>query len=237
MRTFALGLFFCVAVMPAAHAGTITFIVPGTSNMWLAGMPAGSDGAWVDSAPGQSPVLTAGLNFAEGDILRFFATGAVTNGPCCAFEAPDGGAFTPALYAPENGFANTTAPVNALMGVFLGPAQPDATPAPLGLDFITIGLDFAVLTPALKQVFFIGNGLTSGSTVQHFVVPIGATQLYLGTMDGFEWNNNMGEFRVDVTTPAPEPATLLLLGAGLASLRFGRKRFTTRKAPAATHQR
>jgi hypothetical protein len=76
----------------------------------------------------------------------------------------------------------------------------------------------------LQQLFFIGDGLTgtgSGS-VQTFIVPSGATQLYLGTGDGYGWYNNSGSFSVTVNTPGtvatPEPASSLLLLIGIAGL-------------------
>jgi hypothetical protein len=121
------------------------------------------------------------------------------------------------------------------MGLFLGSAQPNLSAAPTALDFSTIGLTFASLSPELKQPFFIGDGLTgTGSgTVQTFIVPNDATRLFLGTMDGFGWFNNSGQFVVsgDVSgdlAPIPEPATLLLFattaaGLGLARWRRGRQ--------------
>lgn len=39
--------------------------------------------------------------------------------------------------------------------------RPDTTPAPSGLDFGTLGLDFAILAPELKQPFFLGDGRTT----------------------------------------------------------------------------
>jgi hypothetical protein len=177
-------------------------------------MPAGSDAGGVDSAPGQSPALVA-LALSGGDVLTFSATGMVSNGPCGSAVGPDGTGFTSAAFAPENGLSDVTAPVNSLMGVFLDAAQPSLTPAPAPLDFShPNALNFTSAAPALKQVFFIGNGLTSGAVIQQFVVPVGATRLFLGTMDGFEWNNNSGSFSVTIQsegTPVPEPATLVLV--------------------------
>jgi hypothetical protein len=56
----------------------------------------------------------------------------------------------------------------------------------------------------LNQVFFIGDGLTGNGTgtVQQFVIPAGATRLYLGSADGAGANyNNSGSFSVSVTGP------------------------------------
>jgi hypothetical protein len=81
-------------------------------------------------------------------------------------------------------------------------------PAPADLDFSTgAGTSFTTLSPALKQAFFIGGGLTgTGSgAVQTFVVPVGATRLFLGTSDGVGWFNNSGSFSVTVAAAAPPP--------------------------------
>jgi hypothetical protein len=103
------------------------------------------------------------------------------------------------------------------MGVFLGPDQPSLTAAPAGLNFQTLGLDFSSLSPELKQLFFIGDGKNAADQVQSFVVPAGATRLYLGTMDGFGWFNNTGAITVDVVA-VPEPSALALMLAGLAGV-------------------
>ena len=97
------------------------------------------------------------------------------------------------------------APVNALVGVFLNDNLPTSSGAPPGLDFRPSGLGTAFLTlnPALKQVFFIGDGRTGNGTgaVQQFIVPAGATRFFLGTVDGFGWNTNSGTFSVQVIAP------------------------------------
>lgn len=46
--------------------------------------------------------------------------------------------------------------------------------------------------------------------MQQVVVPAGATRLFLGTMDGFGWSNNIGSLDVQVTL-IPEPSTLTTL--------------------------
>ena len=64
-----------------------------------------------------------------------------------------------------------------------------------------LGTTFTTLCPSLKQVFYIGDGLSgSGAgTAQQFVIPAGATRLFLGTVDGHEWSSNSGSFSVSAS--------------------------------------
>jgi hypothetical protein len=233
------GLAVALAALAAPmQAGAVGVRVPGTANPWLAGMPNGSIDP-PDQAPGQSPVLVTGLDLGTLDVLTFSVRGGVANCPasnsstlCCpecgrAFPKADGpvpgqaGAIEVFTHAPVNGLSNIRAPINSLIGVFLGPGVPNVGPTPETLDFShdALGLDFLNLHPQLKQTFFIGDGLTgrgSGER-QQFFVPEGATRLYLGTMDGAEWVNNAGAFRVQVPA-VPEPSALLLMALGVAGL-------------------
>lgn len=65
----------------------------------------------------------------------------------------------------------------------------------------------------IGTTFFMGS---SGSAT----VPAGATDLYLGTMDGYEWNNNSGSFNVTVgVCGVPDSgSTMLLTGLAMAAL-------------------
>jgi PEP-CTERM motif len=113
-----------------------------------------------------------------------------------------------------------------LYGVFVGAGEP-ADPAPERLHF-EANQAFASLSPLLHQTFFIGDGLTGTGTgsAQQFVVPGGATRLFLGIVDGLEtggqpggYFNNTGEFVVTLSA-VPEPASGALLLAGVATLGF-----------------
>jgi hypothetical protein len=58
-------------------------------------------------------------------------------------------------------------------------------------------------------------------------VPTGATSLYLGTVDGFGWYNNIGAFDVtlqNVTPSVPDiGSTIGMLGLALGMLGFVRR--------------
>jgi len=223
-----------LAALPA-FADTIV-VIPGTSDIYLAGMPIGSRASardpgetGADIAPLHSPVLVPGLSLSPGSALSFNAFGAVSNGPCCQFAGPDGdfSNIGPHFAGAENGMSDIIAPKNALVGVFLASVQPNLSGIlASSLDFSTqASRDYLTLKPALQQVFFIGDGWTSpGSTgpgaIQQVIVPMAADRLYLGTMDGWEWNNNKGKFGVEVHTQAPEPGSLMLLATGLAAMAF-----------------
>jgi hypothetical protein len=90
--------------------------------------------------------------------------------------------------------------MDALIGVFLDDSIPGNFFPPAALDFSTASnRDFASSYPALRQSFFIGNGRDSAGNVQEFIVPEGATRLFLGTMDSYKWSDNIGSFTVNVT--------------------------------------
>jgi hypothetical protein len=92
------------------------------------------------------------------------------------------------------------------------------------LDFTGLGgYSFVTLSPALDQLFFIGDGLTGTGTgsVQGFIAPAGAATLYLAVADSLGSSvGNVGYINANVndSSSTPEPGTSLLLGAGFLAL-------------------
>ena len=145
--------------------------------------------------------------------------------PLVSYHGPDGRPGVGNIVYAYGGLSGfITDQVAPLAGIFLTDAAPGGTPPPT-LDFSSggLGLDFTTLAPAIGQVFFIGDGQTSGGTIQTFYAPAGATRLFLGVPDSVNgeslpggYDDNAGSFNVTVTT-VPEPAipALSLMGAAL----------------------
>ena len=190
------------AVVDASGLESV-LLVNARSDLWLAGMPNGATASGEDIAPDQSPYEVPGLELVPGTRLTFRAAGEVANSPIREPAGPDGNTNIISTHqaGAENGISSARAVRDALVGVFLGPERPDLTAAPPLLDFSTqAARDYLLLEPALKQVFFIGDGRTTANELQEVVVPFGATRLFLGPMDGSRWNDNVGAFTVAVIT-------------------------------------
>ncbi len=204
------------------------FTVQATANIFSAGLTT-------PVAPGGSGagILPVSISLSPGqNTFQFSAAGSVTENTLSGvYHGPDG---RPNIgnnvyaYGGLSGFI--TDQVAPLAGVFLTDAAPGGTP-PSTLDFSSagLGLDFTTLAPALGQVFFIGDGQTSGGTIQTFYAPAGATRLFLGVPDSVNgesypggYDDNSGSFSVAVTA-VPEPA-FAALGAMGAALFFGLRR-------------
>lgn len=123
-----------------------------------------------------------------------------------------------------------------LAGVFTGTGAPPL-PAPAILDFSSTALttSFSQLAPLLHQSFYIGDGLTGTGTgaMQTFLVPDGATHLYLGIIDGSYfvggpdyYANNRGAFAVQGVM-VPEP-TLAAAAVGVVVATAALRRFRRR---------
>ncbi|MEQ8663385.1 MAG: PEP-CTERM sorting domain-containing protein [Gammaproteobacteria bacterium] len=224
-------------------AGRTDLVIPPANLPWPGGMVrhvGATPEEILESVP-PSVAVTAGdvirlLDPAQGGINFFNSFGPPYFGPegsqgdCAGGACSDLNAF--------GGISGYRGPEGALAGVFLNDDIPLAG-APVTLDFSTSGLtrDFTELSPLLAQVFYIGNGVTTGGDFQRFIAPVGATRLFLGIPDGFgfdgapgAYDDNDGAYRVRLgineIPSVPEPGTLAL--GGLALLVAGMRRRGTR---------
>lgn len=106
-----------------------------------------------------------------------------------------------------------------LVGVFLDDSEPQ-DPAPVRLDFSATvltdpsnnryGEHFLELRPALRQIFFIGDGLTETGQGgrQIFHVPDEATRLFLGFADSYNFGLVGCNCPPGGCTPAPNDTSL-----------------------------
>jgi hypothetical protein len=205
--------------------------VPGATDIWLAGQANGSSVTGLfgsDKAPAESPV---DLLVTAGHTLTFAVSGTTSNNGVCTETSADAGNCAPDVSAfgagPANGISGYKGPANALIGVFLNNNVPTGPGAPATLDF-TGSNNFASLSPLLNQIFFIGDGLTgtgSGS-VQDFIVPTGATRLFLASADALGASfDNTGSFDVKAsdTSAVPEPVTIPIVAAAAVLIALRRK--------------
>ncbi len=189
----------CTAMIGLTHRlDAANFTVSGKQNPWLiTANPFQPDG--------DRPALFT--DFAPGDRLEFSAAGSVAFNPGLD-SGPDGTEDFPITHGAVTHISGVIeTPANALLGVFLDDSDPiSATDTPPDLDFTTSPQrNFATQSPALRQMFFIGDGKTTAGTRQSFVVPAGAKRLYLGVLDRANWASNEGSFDVTVTQGGAGP--------------------------------
>ncbi len=222
-------------------AGRTDLVIPPANQSWPGGMirhPGPTPEEILESVP-PSVAVAAGdvvrlLDPAQGGINFFNGFGPPYYGPEGSQGDCSGGGCS--QLSAFGGISGYFGPEGALAGVFLNDDVPLAGP-PGTLNFSTGGLtrDFLSITPALGQVFYIGNGVTTGGDFQQFIAPTGATRLFLGIPDGFgfdggpgAYDDNDGAYRVRLgineIPSIPEPATLALSGLAmvLAAARWRR---------------
>lgn len=196
-------------------AASYSIVANSKGNPWLAGMPNGTTGNSYDVAPANSPTnVVSGLTLVDGAELNFSFSGSMSYKSTAVANGADGDQ-TRDIYncyynsfstGREHGKSNLTAPIGAVVGIFLSDTQPNLVGGslPADLDFSDPDTrDFSTLSPALRQPFYIGDGKRAdGTTLQKFVVPAGATRLYIGVMDGQQWSDNSGSFSSTVNQPS-----------------------------------
>eukprot|EP00906_Rhabdomonas_costata_P018711 RCo027287 len=171
-------------------------------------------GAGLSTPPGDPldgiGILPVAIPVSGRDRFQFSAGGLIFSPAVGATAGPDGFQNAPGdefnLLA-QGGISAYKAPKQlALVGVFLGSGGNTGIP-PAAIDFSALGLGFTQLSPQLGQVFYIGDGWTGTSagsgTQQNFIVPAGATTLYLGIAEGCDnfvtascYTGNAGSFSV-----------------------------------------
>jgi hypothetical protein len=194
-----------VATLAASAASAQAVVVNAQSDIFLAGLSTvPTDFPYNPGAPGLGAgILPPSVAVTPGETLDITASGLAS---CCLGGSPTngpngGGLGGTASIAGYGNVGGYTGVEFPLVGVFGGPS---------------------ISTP--WTIFVIGSS-------DKVVVPVGATELYLGLPDslGFGqqpgyYNDNTGAFTVDIAVPEPAAWALMLAGfAGLgAALRHRR---------------
>ena len=232
----------------SASAAVYDITVDGSDAIFLAGrsdvtVPAASDpwtgpGTFLARHGGPTPeeiqeTLPPFVPVSAGNIVRVAdpAIGGVNffNGFGPPNFGPSGNGVSGSNLAALDGISGYQGPQGPLVGVFLDNSIPDTGPAPATLDFGPggLGLDFLTLSPELRQIFYIGDGITGSGDFQEFVAPAGATRVFFGIPDGFgfvgipgAYDDNDGSYRVrvgvnEIPSPVPVPAAVWLFGTAL----------------------
>src|SRR5262245_39871912 len=241
----AVGMVACslvTALVPAASGAIFTVTVDGPDAIFLAGRTdvvipapnlAWNTGTFLVRHGGPPPEeaqesLPPFIPVAGGDVVRVLdpAVGGVNffNGLGPPFFGPGGNGLSGSNLTALDGISGYIGPQGPLAGVFLGNSIPSSGPAPATLDFSSggLGINFLTLSPLLGQVFYIGDGVTSGNVFQTFTAPAGATRLFLGIPDGFgfvgapgAYDDNDGSYQVRIgvneVPTIPEPSSIALV--------------------------
>lgn len=183
--------------LPVLVCAQVQVAVPGNRVITLAGQPAGTRSINnARSAPADSPIQV-GIPLVPGQALQITVTGAVDG------NGPDGRLGCTDSDLPEFSVSRVTTLCRALVGMFLADStrpQPAA-----GLDYRGDGREIAVQRPLLQQPFLIGSGTTSTGDRKAFIVPSGATRLFLAPVGT---PTSAGQFNATVSvTNEPETPT------------------------------
>ena len=198
-RDGVLGAIICSLCIAAALLGTAprasaeaavgatstlgTFTIDGRDNIFGAGHASAPNGGLL---PVQIPLPADSAGEA---IVVSNASGHVTMGVNAPSPGPDGG-YDPDLATNVTSLGGISGVIgDPGLGAFLGgvfTSDSEPTDAPPTLNYSAVGGNVTTsapfYTPLTDQLFFIGDGLTgtASGVQQQFVVPAGATSLWLG---------------------------------------------------------
>lgn len=216
-RIILIAIVFAFMALPAM--ADLSLSVPGKACPYFAGqtfpVPTATTGDSSDYHLDQSDPATMppsiGVTGFGGALLSITAVGLWGHGPGL-FSGPDGYAGydpTHQEYIDLGISPVIGTPLNALLGVFLTDAAPVAFSAPSSLTFGVSDMT----SPLLQQTFVIGSSL------QNITIPSGATRLFFGLNNGYEWTNNVGSLEVNVV-PVPAAVLLGMLGLSVAGVKL-----------------
>lgn len=190
-----------------------SFTVPGTANLFGANhslLPApGGGGAGSAPISIPLPIGSAGQSAAFSMITGSVSlSGNPSVGPDGGY---DGHAIDIDSYGGISGMVGGTIGAS-LDAVFTGPDEP-ADPAPSRLNYSTpVSQNSVEYRPLLNQSFFVGDAVNDSGVQQTFVVPDGATTLWLGledapNLDGLPgtYDPNTGSFAGAVSIQTSQP--------------------------------
>jgi hypothetical protein len=159
-----------------SYGPTEALLIPATSNIYGAGLNP------VAALPGGAGTRPGSIELDRSARVIMFPEVRGTVGPWGASRhGPEGGPeFAGTQITPFNGLTGLR---HASRSLFLvGAFAPVAASQTSTLD-VTATENENEFRPALGELFFIGDGHTVDGAVQRFVVPSGATRLYVGFAD------------------------------------------------------